>query len=182
MWQAGHSARLVREGVLRLPKQAAGILLYRYVVLPHSPGGARGLEVLLAHPGGPLWARKDLGAWTIPKGQFGGDESAVDAARREFEEEMGSPARGAFVALGSVRQPSGKIVHAFAAESDFDVSKVKSNLFSLEWPPRSGRIGQYPEVDRAGWFSIEEARKKILKGQEPFLDRLLSLVKVTEGE
>ena len=151
-----------------MPKQAAGILLYR-----QSP---RGLEVLLAHPGGPLWARKDLGAWTIPKGQFGSDESALDAARREFEEEMGSPARGTFAGLGSIKQPSGKIVHAFTAESDFDVSQVTSNLFTLEWPPRSGKQGQFPEVDRAEWFSIDEARKRILKGQEPFLDRLLSLL------
>ena len=151
-----------------MPKHAAGILLYR-----QSP---RGLEVLLAHPGGPLWARKDVGAWTIPKGQFGPEESALDAARREFEEEMGSPARGQFVELGSIRQPSGKIVHAFTAESDFDVKQVKSNQFTLEWPPRSGRTGQYPEVDRAEWFSIEEARKRILKGQEPFLDRLLALL------
>lgn len=151
-----------------MPKQAAGILLYR-----RTP---RGLEVLLAHPGGPLWARKDLGAWTIPKGQFGGDESALDAAKREFEEEMGSPASGDFVQLGTIRQPSGKIVHAFTAESDFDVSTVHSNLFTLEWPPRSGQHGQYPEVDRAEWFSVEDARKKILKGQEPFLDRLLAVV------
>jgi len=157
-----------------LPKQAAGILLYR-----RSP---RGLEVLLAHPGGPLWSRKDLGAWTIPKGQFGKDESALDAAQREFEEEMGSPARGAFVELGSIRQPSGKIVHAFTAQSDFDVTQVKSNLFTLEWPPRSGRSGQYPEVDRAEWFSIEDARAKILKGQEPFLDRLLAALKITANE
>lgn len=171
MRQAGHGHGLVCQGVLRLPKQAAGILLYRR--------SARGLEVLLAHPGGPLWARKDLGAWTIPKGQFGQDESALDAAQREFEEEMGSPASGAFVELGSIRQPSGKIVHAFTAESDFDVAQVKSNLFSLEWPPRSGRTGQYPEVDRAEWFSIEDARKRILKGQEPFLDRLLAALKIT---
>jgi predicted NUDIX family NTP pyrophosphohydrolase len=152
-----------------LPKQAAGILLYRQT--------ADGLEVLLAHPGGPLWAKRDLGAWTIPKGQFSDDESALAAAKREFEEEMGSPARGEFAELGSIRQPSGKIVHAFAAESDFDVETVKSNLFMLEWPPRSGKHGQFPEVDRAEWFSIDEARRKILKGQEPFLDRLLALLK-----
>jgi predicted NUDIX family NTP pyrophosphohydrolase len=152
-----------------LPKQAAGILLYRQT--------ANGLQVLLAHPGGPLWAKKDLGAWTIPKGQFGDDESALAAAKREFEEEMGSPARGEFAELGSIRQPSGKIVHVFAAESDFDVKTVKSNLFTLEWPPRSGKHGQFPEVDRAEWLSIDEARLKILKGQEPFLDRLLALLK-----
>ena len=157
-----------------MPKQAAGILLYRQTT--------RGLEVLLAHPGGPLWARKDLGAWTIPKGQFGDDESALEAARREFEEEMGSPASGEFVELGSIRQPSGKIVHAFTAAADFDVSTVKSNLFTLEWPPRSGKIGQFPEIDRAEWFVVEEARKRILKGQEPFLDRLLTLLKSTAGE
>ena len=151
-----------------MAKQAAGILLYRQ--------GARGLEVLLAHPGGPLWARKDLGAWTIPKGQFGDDESALAAAKREFEEEMGSPAAGVFAELGAIKQPSGKVVHAFTAESDFDVKTVKSNLFNLEWPPRSGRMGQFPEVDRAGWFSMAEARQKILKGQEPFLDRLLALL------
>ena len=152
-----------------MPKQAAGILLYRQT--------AEGLEVLLAHPGGPLWAKKDLGAWTIPKGQFGDDESALAAAKREFEEEMGSPARGEFAELGSIRQPSGKIVHAFTAESDFDVKAVKSNLFTLEWPPRSGKYGHFPEVERAEWFSIDEARRKILKGQEPFLDRLLALLK-----
>jgi predicted NUDIX family NTP pyrophosphohydrolase len=157
-----------------LPKQAAGILLYRQ--------STRGLEVLLAHPGGPLWARKDLGAWTIPKGQFGDDESALDAAKREFSEEMGSPATGEFAGLGSIRQPSGKVVHAFTARSDFDVQTVKSNLFTLEWPPRSGRTGQFPEVDRAGWFPIEEARKKILRGQEPFIDRLLTLLKATAAE
>ena len=156
-----------------MPKQAAGILLYRQT--------ARGLEVLLAHPGGPLWARKDLGAWTIPKGQFGDDESALAAAKREFSEEMGSPAAGEFVELGSIRQPSGKIVHAFTAASDFDVTTVKSNLFTLEWPPRSGRSGEFPEIDRAEWFSLAEARRRILKGQEPFLDRLLSLLKSKPG-
>ena len=152
-----------------MAKQAAGILLYKQT--------SHGLEVLLAHPGGPLWARKDLGAWTIPKGQFGADESALEAAKREFEEEMGSAARGDFIELGSIRQPSGKVVHAFTAESDFDAKTVKSNLFTLEWPPRSGRMGEFPEVDRAQWFSMEEARQKILKGQEPFLDRLLALLK-----
>jgi len=151
-----------------MPKQAAGILLYRT--------GSSGLEVLLAHPGGPLWARKDLGAWTIPKGQFGGDESPLAAARREFEEEMGSAPEGEFVELGSIKQPSGKLVHVFAGRADFDVATVRSNLFELEWPPKSGRKSQFPEVDRAAWFSIEEARRKILKGQAPFLERLLALL------
>ena len=152
-----------------MAKQAAGILLYRR--------GPRGLEVLLAHPGGPLWARKDLGAWTLPKGQFTDDERPIAAAKREFEEEMGSPPAGEFVEIGSIKQPSGKVVHAFVAESEFDVSTVQSNLFSLEWPPKSGQHAQFPEVDRAGWFTIDEARQKILKGQQPFLDRLLALLK-----
>ena len=148
-------------------KQAAGILMYRR--------GASGLEVLLAHPGGPLWARKDAGAWTIPKGQFTDGELPLDAARREFEEEMGTAPTGDFQPLGTVKQPSGKVIHAWAAESDFDASTVKSNLFSMEWPPRSGRMGEFPEVDRASWFSIEEAREKIIKGQAPFLARLLEI-------
>jgi predicted NUDIX family NTP pyrophosphohydrolase len=150
-----------------MPKQAAGILMYRR--------GALGLEVLLAHPGGPLWARKDAGSWTMPKGQFTDGELPLDAARREFEEEMGTAPTGNFQPLGTVKQPSGKVIHAWAAESDFDASTVKSNLFSMEWPPRSGRMGEFPEVDRAGWFPIEEAREKIIKGQAPFLARLLEI-------
>jgi predicted NUDIX family NTP pyrophosphohydrolase len=153
-----------------MPKQAAGVLLFRR--------GPSGLEVLLAHPGGPLWARKDAGSWTLPKGQFTGEEQPLDAARREFEEEMGAPPVGQFITLGTIKQPSGKVIHAWAAESDFDCATVKSNLFSLEWPPRSGKLAEFPEVDRAGWFSIEEARVKILKGQAPFLDRLLALLEV----
>ena len=137
--------------------------------------GASGLEVLLAHPGGPLWARKDAGSWTMPKGQFTDGELPLDAARREFEEEMGTAPTGNFQALGTVKQPSGKVIHAWAAESDFDASRVKSNLFSMEWPPRSGRVGEFPEVDRAGWFPIDQAREKIIKGQAPFLARLLEI-------
>ena len=151
-----------------MAKQAAGILLFRR--------GAAGTEVLLAHPGGPLWARKDLGAWTLPKGQFTEGEQPLDAAKREFEEEMGSAPAGEFQPLGTLKQPSGKVIHAWAVESDFDAAGVKSNLFSLEWPPRSGRFAEFPEVDRAAWFSIPEARRKILKGQAPFLDRLLALL------
>ena len=152
-----------------MPKQAAGILLYRR--------GRAGLEVQLAHPGGPLWSRKDAGAWTLPKGQFTESELPLDAAKREFNEEMGSAPRGAFQPLGTIKHPSGKIIHAWAAESDFDASTVQSNLFSMEWPPKSGRMGEFPEVDRAGWFSIEEARHKIIKGQAPFLERLLEIAK-----
>ena len=151
-----------------MPKQAAGILLYRW--------GAAGVEVLLAHPGGPLWTRKDLASWTLPKGPFTDGELPLDAAKREFAEEMGSPPTGEFQALGTLKQPSGKVIHAWAAQSDFDVTTVASNLFSMEWPPRSGKFGDFPEVDRAEWFSIEEARLKILKGQAPFFDRLLALV------
>jgi predicted NUDIX family NTP pyrophosphohydrolase len=152
-----------------LPKQAAGVLLYRITADSR-------VEVLLAHPGGPLWARKDLGAWTIPKGQFGGDEAPLAAARREFQEEMGSPVPGdQFVELGAIKQPGGKIVHGFAARGEFDAARVMSNLFSMEWPPKSGRTAEFPEVDRAAWYSIDEARRKILKGQEPFLDRLLEI-------
>jgi predicted NUDIX family NTP pyrophosphohydrolase len=149
-------------------KQAAGILLFR----------RRGtdLDVLLAHPGGPLWARKDAGAWTIPKGQFLNDELPLDAAKREFEEEMGSAPHGEFLPLGSIKQPSGKVIHVWAAESDFDVSTVHSNLFELEWPPKSGRMAEFPEVDRAEWYSLPEARLKIIKGQAPFLERLLALL------
>jgi predicted NUDIX family NTP pyrophosphohydrolase len=152
-----------------MPKQAAGILLFRR--------RSSGLEVLLAHPGGPLWARKDDGAWTLPKGQFTADEAPLAAATREFEEEMGSKPSGEVQSLGTVKQPSGKVIHAWAAESDFNVTTVRSNLFAMEWPPRSGRMGEFPEVDRAAWFSIAEARRKILKGQQPFLDRLLALLR-----
>ena len=152
-----------------MAKQAAGILLFR-----RSPAG---LQVLLAHPGGPLWARKDYGAWTLPKGQFTEGEAPLDAARREFEEEMGSAPAGEFQALGTLKQPSGKVIHAWAAEADFDTASVKSNLFAMEWPPKSGKMAEFPEVDRAAWFSIEEARHKILKGQQPFLDRLLEITK-----
>ena len=152
-----------------MPKQAAGILLYRR--------GRSGIEVLLAHPGGPLWARKDLGSWTMPKGQFVEGELPLDAAKREFEEEMGTAPSGVFQPLGTLKQPSGKIIHAWAAESDFDATTVKSNLFMMEWPPKSGRNGEFPEVDRAAWISIEEARHKIIKGQAPFLERLLAVVK-----
>ncbi len=151
-----------------MAKQAAGILLFRR--------GAAGTEVLLAHPGGPLWARKDLGAWTLPKGQFTEGEQPLDAAKREFEEEMGSAPAGEFQPLGTLKQPSGKVIHAWAAESDFDPASVKNNLFSLEWPPRSGRFAEFPEVDRAAWLSIVEARKTIIQCQAQFLDRLLALL------
>jgi predicted NUDIX family NTP pyrophosphohydrolase len=149
-------------------KRSAGILLYR-----HRPDA--GLEVLLVHPGGPYWARKDLGAWSIPKGEHEEAEEALDCALREFEEETGSkPAPGELDELGSVKQKSGKVVAAWALEGDLDADAVQSNTFELEWPPRSGRMQEFPEVDRAAWFGLDEARERILPAQAPFLDRLLT--------
>lgn len=135
--------------------------------------------MLLAHPGGPYWARKDDGAWSIPKGEFEDDEDPLAAARREFEEEMGHPADGDFLPLDPLKQPSGKVVFAWAVNGEFDPSMVKSNMFSMEWPPKSGREEQFPEVDRAAWFPIDVAQQKILKGQAPFLDQLLVKVQDT---
>lgn len=148
-----------------MPKQSAGLLLFR------ESGGQ--LEVLLVHPGGPFWTKKDDGAWSIPKGEFNSDEEPLAAARREFEEELGAAVDGEFVPLGNVKQAGGKVVHAWALRGDFDPSRLKNSPFSMEWPPRSGRQQEFPEVDRAEWFSVETARTKILKGQAEFLDRLL---------
>ena len=134
------------------------------------------VEVLLAHPGGPFWAKKDFGAWSIPKGEFDSDEDPLEAAKREFEEESGIAGSGNFVALGEVKQAGGKVVTAWAVEDDCDASLLKSNTFSMEWPPRSGRMEEFPEVDRWGWFALEEARERILVGQRAFLDRLAELV------
>jgi predicted NUDIX family NTP pyrophosphohydrolase len=139
----------------------------------------RELQVLLVHPGGPFWAKKDKGAWSIPKGEHGPEESAWGAAAREFEEETGFRPAGAPVNLGELTQPSRKRVAAFALEGDVDASRIRSDTFDLEWPPRSGRMQTFPEVDRAEWFPIEIARMKIASGQRPFLDRLLE--KLAEG-
>lgn len=145
--------------------RSAGIVAYRY------NNGV--LEVMLVHPGGPFWAKKDDGAWSVPKGLYEEGEQARDAARREFEEETGfKPAPGEYIDLGELRQPSGKIIHAWAMEADYDVEQLDSNTFPLEWPRGSGTTREYPEVDRAGWFTVEAAQKKILKGQRAFLDRL----------
>jgi predicted NUDIX family NTP pyrophosphohydrolase len=151
-------------------KRSAGILMHR------QRDGA--LEVLLVHPGGPLWARKDAGVWTIPKGEFE-HEDALAAARREFEEETGTAVDGNFVTLSPCTQKSGKIVYAFAVEGDFDVRTVKSNTFEMEWPPRSGRRGTFPEIDRAEWFSLEQAAEKINPAQRGFL---LELVQKLGGQ
>jgi predicted NUDIX family NTP pyrophosphohydrolase len=152
-----------------MAKQSAGILLYR------RTGGEP--EVLLVHPGGPLWARKDAGAWSIPKGEHDADEDPQACARREFEEETGTVLRGdALTALGTVRQKSGKVVSAWAVEGDLDPDAITSNTFELEWPPRSGRVQHFPEVDQAGWFSIDAAREKLNPAQVAFLDRLVDRI------
>ena len=130
-------------------------------------------EVLLIHPGGPFWRNKDAGAWSIPKGLYETGEAPLAAARREFFEETGCTPEGDAVALGSFKQPSGKLIEAFAIEGDFDLKNFKSNTFSTEWPPKSGRLQDFPEADRAGWFTPKQAAEKILKGQLPILDALL---------
>jgi predicted NUDIX family NTP pyrophosphohydrolase len=143
-----------------VPKTSAGLLLYRH--------GRDGLEVFLVHPGGPFWAHKDEGSWSIPKGEFGPGEDPLDAARREFTEETSFTASGDFVPLAPLKQPSGKVVHAWAVKGDGDPALVRSNTFVLK-----GR--EYPEIDRAAWFGLAEARKKILRGQVGFLDELETL-------
>ena len=152
-----------------MPQHSAGILLYR------RRGAA--VEVLLVHPGGPYWAKKDEGAWSIPKGGYEPDEDPLAAAKREFAEETGADSgavlKGEAIALGAFRQSSAKIVDVWAVEGDFDPASLESNTFSMEWPPRSGRTREVPEVDRAGWFTPEAAARKILKGQRPVLDALL---------
>jgi predicted NUDIX family NTP pyrophosphohydrolase len=130
------------------------------------------LEVFLVHPGGPFWAKRDLGAWSIPKGEYSESEDPVAAARREFEEETGVVPEGRLIQLGDFKQPSGKIVKAWAFEGDCDASRIRSNMFSVEWPPKSGRMQEFPEIDRGEWFSLEVARTKILNGQVGFLDEL----------
>jgi predicted NUDIX family NTP pyrophosphohydrolase len=151
-----------------MPKRSAGILMFR----------RRGqeVEVLLMHPGGPFWAKKDLGAWSIPKGEYSEGEDALAAAKREFEEETGARPQGDFVALGEVVQAGRKIVTAWGLEGDFDPATLTSNRFELEWPPKSGRKASFPEVDRAQWFSPADARRKILAVQGEFITRLLAAI------
>lgn len=151
-------------------KLSAGILMYR--------GEGPALELLLVHPGGPFWAKKDLGAWSMPKGEYEEGEEPLAVAKREFEEELGSPApKRVYLQLGEVKQPSRKVITAFAVEGDFDPATLKSNHFEMEWPPKSGKMQSFPEVDRAAWFAPEEARKKLLPGQAAFLDRLLTVLR-----
>ncbi|HZH44338.1 MAG TPA: NUDIX domain-containing protein [Lysobacter sp.] len=148
--------------------RSAGILLYRR--------GTDGVQVLLAHPGGPFWRGRDAGAWTLPKGEVAAGESPDSAARREFAEETGLALTAALQPLGTVRQRGGKQVEAFAAKGEFDPAALRSNHFELEWPPRSGRRASFPEIDRVAWFTLPEARRRILPAQQPLLDRLEALL------
>ena len=150
-----------------MPKRSAGLMMYR--------GTKANLEVFLVHPGGPLWTKKDKGAWTIPKGEYEQDETPLVAARREFEEETGFQAAGEFLDLGTIKQKSGKMVTAWAFQGDCDPAKLTSNICEIEWPPRSGHRLEIPEVDRGRWFFIEKARKYIREEQRPLLDNLCAL-------
>jgi len=150
-----------------MPKQSAGILLYRK--------SKSELQVFLVHPGGPFFKNKDLGAWSIPKGEFLDDEDALTAAKREFEEETGQAIDGSFVKLEPVRLKSGKIVHAWAVEGDIDHETIYSNSFEMEWPPKSGKNQSFPEIDRAGWFGEDEARMKINSAQSKLIDSLIEM-------
>jgi predicted NUDIX family NTP pyrophosphohydrolase len=160
-----------------MPRRSAGLLLYRR--------RGRGVEVLLVHPGGPFWAKKDEGAWSIPKGEYFEGEDALVAAKREFAEETGADAdaviRGGAIALGTFRQSAAKVVEVWAFEGDFDCATLESNTFPMEWPPRSGRMIEVPEVDRAQWLAPEDAARKILKGQRPVLEALLDRLRRGAG-
>jgi predicted NUDIX family NTP pyrophosphohydrolase len=157
-----------------MPVQSAGILLYRRT--------KDGPEVLLVHPGGPFWAKKDDGAWSIPKGEYDEGEDPLTVAKREFAEELGAPPpQGAYLDLGELVQPSRKVIAAFAIEGDFDPANLKSNFFEMEWPPKSGSKQSFPEVDRAQWFTPEAVRAKILPGQAPFIDRLVAQLNRDNG-
>jgi predicted NUDIX family NTP pyrophosphohydrolase len=153
-----------------MAKRSAGLLMFRRT--------NNKLEVFLVHPGGPFWAAKDEGAWTVPKGEYVEGEEPLDAARREFTEETGFDAKGEFIDLGSVKQPSGKIVNAWAFEGDCDPAKLVSNTCSIEWPPRSGKMKEIPEVDRGAWFTLPGARRAILKSQQAFLDALARAIEL----
>lgn len=151
-----------------MPGQSAGLIMFRI---------ERGrLELFLVHPGGPYWSKKDAGAWSIPKGEYGPGEDPLEVAKREFFEETGFTAEGDFLELAPIRQAGGKKVRAWAFRGECDPSQLQSNTFTLEWPPRSGRQAEFPEVDRGAWFEVEAAREKILKSQTPLIDELCSLL------
>ena len=166
--------KIIMGGKTVMVEHSGGILAYKYV--------EGKLEVMLAHPGGPFWARKDEAAWSIPKGLQETDESILDTAKREFEEETGCKIQTDLLELGTIKQPSKKLITIFAVEMEIDVNMVKSNLFEMEWPPKSGNIQKFPENDKAQWFTIEEARKKIFKGQKGFLDRLVDILNYQENK
>lgn len=153
--------------------RSAGIVLFRLT--------DDAILVLLVHPGGPFWSRRDLGAWSIPKGEFAADEEPEAAARREFEEELGIAPTGPLLPLGEIRQKAGKEVVGFACEGELDASAIRSNSFEMEWPPRSGRQQSFPEIDRAEWFDLATARDKIIPGQIPFIDRLEAMLGTAAG-
>lgn len=153
---------------------SAGILLFRF--------GNEKLEVMLVHPGGPFWANKDDGVWSIPKGLPEDNENPLDTARREFKEETGFEVDGEFIDLGELNQSSVKIVHVWALEKDLDITNIVSNTISYEWPKNSGKIQEIPEVDKAGWFDIELAKKKIIKGQIRFIDKLIEIINCSQKE
>ena len=157
-----------------MAKRSAGILMYRQ--------GNGYVEVLLVHPGGPFWAKKDEGAWSIPKGEYADDEDALAAAKREFAEELGTEVDGEFAELGEVKQASGKIVTAWAVKGDLDATAIRSNMFEVEWPPRSGTMRTFPEVDRAEWFRLPDARVKILGAQSALLNRLERKISGEDGK
>jgi predicted NUDIX family NTP pyrophosphohydrolase len=154
-----------------MPKKSAGLLVYR------EAANGSGIEVLLVHPGGPFWRNKDEGAWTIPKGEFDDFEDPLEAAKREFAEELGPPPpSGEYFPLHPIKQKNNKTVHAWAVKGDFDPATLNSNTFSCEWPPKSGRMQEFPEVDRAQWFASDEAKQKILLAQVALIDQLLTIL------
>jgi len=157
-----------------MEKKSAGILLYR---LKNQK-----LEVLIVHPGGPFWAKKDIGAWSIPKGEFSDDEEPLDAAIREFQEEMGETISGDFISLSPIKQKNGKIVYAFALERDFNVTKIKCDTFTIEWPPKSGKQREFPEIDRGEWFDYETSKKKLNEQQAVIIDELVERLDLSDDQ
>jgi len=150
-------------------KKSAGLLIYRKLQSE--------LQLMLVHPGGPFWKNKDAGAWSIPKGEFTDEEEPLAAAKREFEEETGLSISGKFLPLTPAKQKSGKLIYAWAVEKDIDISSIKSNLFEMEWPPKSGKKQHFPEIDKAGWFTVNEAKEKIIISQFSFIEELIGLLK-----